>query len=759
MHSVPQRTPRPIAWLLPWGTLFFACGILLGRSLMDWLICLLALALTLAALLLSPQPRRHRVLPAFLLTVGVLAGSVAYHPAMPAEGNYVISGTVIQAPVLSPEGQVQTLLADVTLDGEAASTAYWTFYLEEEEAPPDWLIPGTRLEMTASVYHPAGKVNPGGFNFKEYLLQRGIRYGIYGSNSLTPLPGYTLQGRLADFRNRLTLGLHSAMGREAGAYAAAMLLGVRDFIPEDDRAAFTQLGIAHILSISGYHVALLAVMMRLLLRPLPLNRKARVGLEAALLLGYSILAGGSAPVIRAAMLLLWREFTRMRHKQGLPLHLLCVTALLQLIFNPTLLTSPSFQLTYGAMLGLTLVTPRLLRLKACRTRGGQRLWEAFCAALAAQIGILFPQLYWFGQLPLFSILLNMALIPLFSGLILLYWATLLLLPIPGVRSMVGSISTEATAGLLAVIRWLASLDLAALWTRQADIITFIGWLLLLFGLSSLLPRRWEPRRRNLLLTGLLLIVLILLPLPQSSMTYTQFSVGDADAAILQDRDVTVVIDTGEDGQAIAAYLHQQRQTVEALIITHLHIDHGGGLRALLDEGIPVEVCYLPHAAETPMIDEEVLPLLEELAATGTEIRYLSRGDVIPVPSGQLTVLWPEKGRVLPLHDANDVNLVLYAEIAGVTMLLTADLPGPYEGYSAHPADILKVAHHGSRDSTSDAFLAAVSPQVLLQSNRMESREERMAEVAGEIPLYATEQDGGIIIRFLGDGKFMVETVK
>ena len=759
MHSVPRSTPRPIAWLLPWGTLFFTCGILLGRALPTWPSALLALALTLAALLISPRRMRRFLLFSVLLAAGALAGWVAYHPAMPTEGDYAVSGTVIQAPVVSPEGQVQTLLADVTLDGEAAPTAYWTFYLEEEETLPDWLVPGARLEMTASVYHPAGQENPGGFSFKEYLLQRGIRYGVYGAGGLTPLPGWTWRGQLAAFRHRLTLGLQDAMGQEAGAYAAAMLLGVRDFIPEDERAAFTQLGVAHILSISGYHVALLAVLMRLLLRPLPLARRTRVGLEAAILLGYSVLAGGSAPVIRAALLLLWREFTRLRHRQGLPLHLLCVTALLQLLFNPTLLTSPSFQLTYGAMLGLTLVTPRLLRLKACRTRHGQRLWEAFCAALAAQIGILFPQLYWFGQLPLCSILLNLALIPLFSGLILLYWGTLLSLPIPGLRSLMGSLSAAATGGLLAAVRWLAVLDLAALWTRQADLLTLAGWMLLLLSLSSLLPRRWEPHRRKLLITSLLLTALLLLPLPQISVTYTQFSVGDADAALLQDKDVTVVIDAGEDGQAIASYLHQRRQTVEALIITHLHTDHGGGLRALLDQGIPVEVCYLPHAAETPLIDEEVLPLLEELRQTGTEIRYLARGDVIDLPSGQLTVLWPEEGRVRPQQDANDVNLVLHGEIAGVTMLLTADLPGPYEGYIALPADILKVAHHGSRESTTDAFLAAVSPQVLLQSNRMVSREIHMAEVAGDIPLYSTEQHGAVTVRFLGDGKFSVETVK
>ena len=124
----------------------------------------------------------------------------------------------------------------------------------------------------------------------------------------------------------------------------------------------------------------------------------------------------------------------------------------------------------------------------------------------------------------------------------------------------------------------------------------------------------------------------------------------------------------------------------------------------------------------------------------------------------LAALWPEADRVSALHDANDVCLVLQADIAGVTMLLASDLPGVYEKYISVPADVLKVAHHGSADSTTPEFLAAVDPQILLLSNRLESRELRMAEAAGKIPLYTTEKHGGITIRFLGDGAYTVDTV-
>ncbi len=770
MPDHPRPTPSHLAWLLPLTVAFLSLGILLGRCANLWQPALAALLLSALAAFLSRGWRRSAALLLAASALGALLGWQAYHPALPQEGDSLVHGTVAQELHLREDGQVQTVLANVTLDGSPAGHAYWTFYLDEDELPPPWLIPGTQVELTAKVYHPDGQVNPGGFDFQEYLLQRNVTYGLYGSTELRPgRSAFSLTGLFAASRHHLATHLMAVMGEDAGAYAAAMLLGTRDFIPEDDRAAFNDLGIAHILSVSGFHVGVLAGVMLLLLRPLPLSRPWHLAIEALLLTGYCLLTGGNAPVVRASLLLLWRELSRIRHRKILPLHLLSVTALLQLLFNPTQLTSASFQLTYGAMLGLLLLFPRIRQLRAFPSRRAQRLWQAFpsrraqrlwesfVASCSAQVGVLLPQLYWFGQLPLLSVLLNIPVIALGAGLIRLYWATLASLPIPGLRTLLGGLSAAATHAMLSAVRALAKFP-ATLWLRQPDALTFLGWLLVMLAAANLLPRRIKPHRRKVLLLGAALMLLLFVPLPENTTEYTMFSVGNEDAALLLDQDMTVVIDTGADGQVIASYLHQRRHSVDALILTHLHIDHASGVQALLDEGIPVDVCYLPVQAEVPMIDEETLPIIEALRQTGTEFRYLQRGDVIDLPSGQITVLWPTE-RISALHDANDVNLVLQADIAGVTMLLTSDFSGAYSQYAALSSDILHAAHHGSKDANSAEFLAAVNPQIILLSNRLESREIHMAELAGDIPLYSTEACGAVTIRFTGDGEFTVETMK
>lgn len=754
MNSTPRQTPRSLAWLLPVGVLFLMCGILLGRNLPHWPPALGICVLGGIAAACSRGWARTLAVGVICMGLGTLQSWHAHHPVLPAEGVYTVTATVADEIEVKTSGQVQTLLRNVTLDGQSAPDAYWTYYLDEDELPPDWLLPGQALTMTASVYHPRGRTNPGGFDFREYLLQQGVQLGLYGNDGLAPAAGsFSLAGTLACLRHRLSLSLMEVMGEEAGGYAAAMLLGTKRYLPESDGQSFRRLGAAHILSISGFHVGLLAGMLRMMTRPLPLSRKTRMGLEGVVLLAYCLLTGGNAPVFRAGGMLLWRQYTRIRHRQILPLHMVCVTAGLQLIFSPAQLFGASFQLTYGAMLGILLVAPRLRRQKVFCTHAAQKLWEAFCLSLSAQLGVLGPQLYWFGELPLLAVLLNMAVIPYAGSLISLYWLTLLALPVPMLREGLGMLCAGATHLLTAAVRWMGRWDFITLWTRRADAFSLTGWLLLMGGLSTLLPRRMKRLRLAVVLIGALLTLTILLPLPQGEPCYIQFDVGDGDAAILQDGDMTVVIDAGEDGQALASYLHQRRQSVDVLIITHLHIDHGGGIAALLEKGVPVDLCYLPAGAELPVIDEEVLPLLAALKAAGTEFRSLSRGDEITLPSGKLRTLWPIAGRIRPEHDGNDVCLVLQAEIGGVTMLLTGDLPALYDRYAVLPSDILKAPHHGSSVSCTQDLLNRVRPQLILQSNRLSSRSVHLASLAGQIPLYATDRHGAVTIRFPGEGVF------
>ncbi len=747
-------------WLLPMMTIGLMLGILAGRTADSWWIAFFACLPAMAAVIVSRRWVRSIALAMCAACFGALLGFGAYHPALPDEGACLVEGTVVQTLSIREDAQVQTVLHDVKLDGNPLSgDAYWTWYLRRNEPLDERLIPGQRVSFSARVYHPGGQTGPGGFDFREYLLQQGIRVGIYGANDLALVDGgLSLMGSVACLRHDLQGRLISLMGKENGAYAATMLLGSRKLIDDADRDAFNRLGIAHILSVSGYHVGILAAMMAFLLRPTHLRAWLRMLLEGIVLLGYALLAGGNAPIVRATLMFLIREAVRLTGRQMPPLHLLCVAAGIQLVFSPALLMSASFQLSYAAMLGLLLIRPRLMALHTFKSVAGQWLWSAFTATAGAQLGILLPQLYWFGDLPLLSLLFNMAIMVYATPLMTLYWLTLAALPIPGLRDVLGTLAGFATSLMLKAVRALAQIEHAALWTRQADLLTGIGWVMLIISISVLVKRRYPRWRRALpAVLGTLLMLALLIPLPCDETTYIQFDVGNADAAVLQDHDRVIVIDTGEDGREVADYLHKRRLSVDALVLTHLHIDHAGGVQSLLDQRIPVAVCYLPYGAEAVATDDGMTALVEQLAALGTEIIHISRGDVIPLPSGTLTAAWPTSDLLLPGEDANHASLVLYGDIADVTMLLTGDLTGWFEHYAQMPADILKVAHHGSASGTNQTFLDAVDPDVMLLSNSTASRYERIAGMKGDAALYHTADTGSIIVHFEGDGHYSIET--
>ena len=738
-------------------------GILLGRASGQLLPCLIALAASLAVPVFSQTRGRAAVL---LVTVaaGSVLGQAAYHPTLPEEGTYRVTAVVADEVRQRENGQISTTLADVTLEGKRLLTkAYWSFYADEL---PEGLVPGAAVSMTVSLYHPDGAANPGGFDWREYLLQQGVTVGLYGQEELTCRPGaVSLSGWIARLRHTLCQGLYRVMGEEAGSYASAMLLGVRSGVSDEDRDSFNALGVGHLLSVSGFHVGILYAALAFLLKKLRLPARRRFWPTALLLLLYCALTGGHAPVIRASVLCLLNEYGRLRGRQRSRVHLIAGSAVLQLVISPVQLTGAGFQLSYGALLGICLVTPWLerglerlprRRLTPERLKGlKKKLCGGFAMALGAQLGVLLPELYWYQELPVLGILCNMLLLTLASGLLTVYWACLALMWVPGLGPLLGQAAAALTSLLLQGVRAFGSADWLLLWTKQANLLTAAGWLLLLLGCCGLCHWRWSSRAASALL-GLLLTVLSVIPFPETETSYIQLSVGEADAAVLLDGGQVTVIDTGEDS-TLATWLHQRRLGVDSLILTHLHSDHAGGVEELLKEGIPVKTCYLSASAGEGDVAESMIALVDRLEQSGTRIVRVGRGDVLPLPSGKLTVLWPEAETHRPWTDANDASLTLLAEVRGVTMLLTGDLCGDFEMYAAVRADILKAAHHGSSGSTSQAFLEAVDPQTVLLSCGRASRENGFRERLTVGTLYSTWSRGAVTVRFTGEGRYSVST--
>lgn len=234
-------------------------------------------------------------------------------------------------------------------------------------------------------------------------------------------------------------------------------------------------------------------------------------------------------------------------------------------------------------------------------------------------------------------------------------------------------------------------------------------------------------------------------------------VGKGDAALIMDSGRNYLIDAGPRdawGAVQAALSHYGVEKLDAVFLTHGDKDHSGGLKPLSDSGIEIVAWY---AADLYSLDEdvEVHPIAAAAEARGQRPAYLSAGDAV----GPFTVLAPlERDK----KDDDNNSLVLLLECAGGRALLTGDMKFGEEedllksGRSL-TCDVLKIAHHGNSDATSDLLIDRAKPRLAVVSTDSDERPELPdARVAGllasrGIPLYSTWRSGGGVLVTLDGG--------
>ena len=429
------------------------------------------------------------------------------------------------------------------------------------------------------------------------------------------------------------------------------------------------------------------------------------------LLLYCALLDFSAPVVRASLLILIGAWRRIVRRASDPLTMLCSAFLAILLVRPLDLFSVSFQLSFCAVLGIVVFSPRFPdRSEASPARA---LLSGGRTALSATIGVALPTMQVFHRISLIGLLVNPPACGFFAVLLPMYLLVMLVgcAWLPGGMWLARFVN-PVTRGLIAVITWLGRLPFASVR------VPFLPWYCLLAVTIALaLATRYIVLSPGKKLAAAFLTLLVSFGAWRLTVNrdvqYVQLAMGQADAAILMDGPESCVIDTGEYGGDVAAYLLSTGRQADRLILTHLHADHCLGVRQLLKEDIPIGTVYLPEGAEDQLIDEACASVLDELNASGIPIFHLAAGDGLRLSRASLTAVWPMPGAVRPAQDANRYSLCLLLDLDGVKLLTCADVPGDYEAYAARDADILKAAHHASKASTGADFLEAVSPQAAL----------------------------------------------
>jgi competence protein ComEC len=560
----------------------------------------------------------------------------------------------------------------------------------------------------------------------------------------------------------------SALSQQ-GAVLEAMLLGERGRMDEETTASLQRSGLFHLIAISGAHIGIISFLFFFMLRGCRVPKRASYSALIVLLLFYSLLVEGRASVFRATIMALIFLTSKLLWKQAQLLNTISFSAFVLLLSNPFTLFDLGFDLTFAATLSIILFYPKVL---SFLPRLPLRTSDLFALSLTAQLGVLPLLASSFNRVTFAALLLNFPAIPLIG---LVMGAGFVFLAVSPLSSCLAALIAPVIRLLINVFLWISgSLDAVPGLSyriptpRPAVVIGYFSFLLLL-----LLPPRFKLQR---LLTAFLFAVFLITlvtypfaPCRSATLRLTVIDVGQGDSLLVEfpGRKKMLVdgggipessFDIGE--HVVSPFLWRRGiKKIDYLVLTHAHPDHLNGLLALA-RNFKVAEFWESFSPDKSPVYEKFKNSLSKSALR----RRVFRG--FRVREGQVTieVLHPEPSALLTREARNDDSLVLRLKAENQSFLLAADIGIEAErniigSQLEIRSQVLKSPHHGSRTSSSEAFLAAVKPQVIIISagagNRYGVPHPEIVERyrASGACVLCTGQDGAVEIsakgRFLG----------
>lgn len=596
------------------------------------------------------------------------------------------------------------------------------------------VIPGERIEVTATLAPIRSDSVPGGMDFQLYQYSRNVfsrAWAIDPPTTIaapqwTPIRGWShlasewIQHQLAAMDPDEAQGLHGL--------AAAMALGIRGHTPDETQLALQQSGLAHLTSISGLHVTLILSGLGWLLCQMLPTQVARVVLLVISIL-FLFLVGFRVPTMRAVLMAWVMVGGQLLHRPVVPLNSMGLAALVLLFISPSELFLPSFQLSFVAVLAIFLFPlPRALQIKP---RWLCSLLEGAWMSLVI-LGLMAPfSLTYFHQVPFASIPGNLIAVPLVGiGLTLVYaWLGAAMLPFTMLADGAGWLVWAIMKCLHSVILFWGTIDWLCwepAWPGIASLA--LGWIGLLMMHSPTQPlvalRGFHFRTVH---AGLLVLA-IAVWLPSQATAPDRLRIdfvalGQGDCILIRTPSGhTLLKDAGPPARdtdtRLVDYLRSEGVSrIDALLLSHPQADHIGAMNQLLEE-FPVGVFLQgPSTGETGAYDS----LRQTLTRKRIPTQTLLQGDTVSIEDVTLHTLHPEAD--FPVSDVNEASLVLWLQYMDLDVLLTGDIGAHTEArlcarMDDWDMDILKVPHHGSRYSTSAILLEETRPEfAIIQSGR------------------------------------------
>lgn len=645
--------------------------------------------------------------------------------------------------------------------------------------------------------------NKGNFDSRKYYLSLGF-YGKIEAGTIEIINSdysgirqglYELRMEIIERLEKLcsdNKGIFCIINNKNGIIGA-IILGDKTDLDSDIKELYSVSGIAHILAISGLHISFIGMAIYRLLR-----RRFRFLFSAAVsipvVLSFGTMSGFGISTIRAIIMFILKIIGEVLGRKYDAITAISLAGLVLLVQNPFVVCNSGFQMSFGAIIAIVLILPIVEEILNTDNKIIKVLSANFTISL-----VMNPILAWnYYELPTFSFLLNIVVVPLMSVVIVSSIAGIFC---SCIMFGFGKAVIFPGCGILELYTFLCNIinksSVASIVVGQPKVTIIIVYyailLVVLFGLKNIRTKYTRAEKeRNIIkketglvlekkakkerrikgqnvklrlacIVGFLLLNCLIYYIPNPGFYITFINVGQGDGILIHgDNGTKVMVDGGSTSEkqvaknCIVPYLKAEGiGTIDYSIITHTDKDHISGILEILENNnsnrIRIKNLVMP---DINMKDDTYNELIEKAKLKKINVLYIKKGDTLSLGKTKIKCIYPET--TTTASDKNDYCTVLSVKNKTSKILLTGDISKEIEEKIKDDIEenytVLKVAHHGSNYSSSEKFLKKVNPKYSIISvgknnsygHPGNETMERLRKQGGVI--YRTDEKGGITIR-------------
>ena len=707
----------------------------------------------------------------------------------------VIKGKIKRGAKTKEYGKIYKVqIEEITQNGKEIKAQKKNIYIQENKTKIK-LQYGDIIEVKGKYEEPESRRNYKGFDYKLYLKTKNI-LGTLKSTNIKKVshkienPIEYIESKRIKLSENLKQKANDILPQEIASIFIGIILGDTTEISEEVIENFRNANMSHILAVSGMHMSYLILLATQIIGKI-IGKKQAYYTSIILIIEYMFLTGFSASIIRAGIMGIILISSKIFYKNNDVLTNIAISALIILLKNPYTILDLSFQFSYGGTIGIILFQKFISKNFLEKIIKSKKIIEIISVTISAQIIILPISIMQFNKLNIYFILTNLIIGFIIGPVMACGFIFLITLIINVKTAKIFSIILQIAIKTLILTSQIAKLPYSNIYLPTPNFIQIIIYFLsihifmfiyyiyntknktltvkrfrnIISMIKFYLKYRMTPKtksRTKIISIIIIALIMVMQIIPKDLKVYfVDVNQGDS-TFIVTPKGKTILIDGGGSSytnvgkNTLLPYILDRGYTkIDIAIISHMDLDHCDGIIYLMDK-IKIKTIIIGKQYEESDNYKRFVKLAKEKRI---EVKIVEAGENINIERNvNLDILWPDSKNKISENAINNNSLVFKLKYKKYSILFTGDIEEIAEKTILEryknmlQSTILKVAHHGSKTSTTPEFLKAVKPRYALigvgKNNKFGHPSENTIKKLKEmkVKIFRTDELGEITIK-------------